>query len=547
LQLQQPCLISSALYPSRKLYLQKNLASMPFSQIKKPLPLPIHDLEERFSETFRRKSTLELISAWLIYRISSMKLVIRNTPAFLNWTEKYHISAPVFFFIRNTFFKHFCGGESAKDVIPCMQQLVKSNTNSILDLSIEADLGERFIEEQHSQVAQLLMECIHTAATVPGSFIAIKITSLCSPNQLEALSKGIEKVSHAFVASSITRDRFGSIEKKEFEQMMHLLFCNTITSDVIDRWFARADTNNDGKLNYIDCILLFYPNELLRDNREFFQKLYKDVNITMMQQTMNYLDQIGKTAASCKVRVMVDAEKTFCQPAIDYFVHEMQRMFNQLEYSVNGAPLIMNTHQMYLKSAIDTLQMDIQRAEQAGYFFATKLVRGAYLYSERQYAKEHGLADPIHKTKEETDFAYHQGIDILLNKILKEKDSAITNSGGTSFVIASHNPFTVLFGMECIHAKGLPSKSPLIGFAQLLGMSDYLSVILAEHSFNVFKYLPYGPVREVVPYLLRRAQENSDVLSSTYKDRFYVQRSLFERFSLLKKPKALHSLTPSDL
>ena len=511
-------------------------------------PLLKSDLELWTKKVFVKRTLPELLLAWLVYRISSINSLVKVTPTLLRWAERYHVSSPIYFFIRKTLFKHFCGGESAKELVSSMQQLAASKVCCILDLAIESDLGGDQIACKYDRTRDSLLECIQTAGMVQNSFAALKITSLCPPRYLDLISKGINRISHAFMASSTTGDRFGSVDEGSFQKMICQVFHNTITPNLIQELFKRADSNLDGKLTYLDCILTFYPKSLSQNSPALFPSLYSGVTLDVLQQVLNRIDQIGQAAAEHKVRIMVDAEQSYFQPAIDYFVHEMQLKFNQPEFLLDGAPLIMNTHQMYLKSAIETLRSDVQRARLSGYFFATKLVRGAYMHGEREYARINGLVDPIHESKDQTDNTYRQAIDFLLDLIMEERGKASPPGdnrigGNTSFVVASHNHSTVFYCLNSMYSKGLDPESPLIGFAQLQGMSDHLTFMLAENNLRVFKYLPYGPLREVIPYLLRRALENGDVLSSTYYDRIYVQNALLDRlvcskFATISRPKS---------
>jgi len=198
---------------------------------------------------------------------------------------------------------------------------------------------------------------------------------------------------------------------------------------------------------------------------------------------------------------MIDAEHTYFNPAIDNIAHDLARTYNSMD-----RPTIFNTYQMYLKDSRTRLNTDMERARRGGYFFSCKLVRGAYLDLERQHAKDHGLEDPTNGTIDETHKCYNNAVvDVI---------SAIGRGEKVEVMVATHNQQSVELALQAMKAQGL-SPNERVYFAQLLGMSDNLTFQLGAASFNAFKYVPFGQVREVMPYLIRRAQENSALLGGS--------------------------------
>ncbi|RYG65710.1 hypothetical protein EON64_11360 [archaeon] len=149
--------------------------------------------------------------------------------------------------------------------------------------------------------------------------------------------------------------------------------------------------------------------------------------------------------------------------------------------------------------------MDMDRAQRGGYTFAAKLVRGAYMVIERQHAKEHRIDDPIHDTIQNTHDNYNQGVQSVIERIAKGQRAEV--------MIATHNQDSVAHAVACMQQHGMDATSAPVYFGQLLGMADNLTFGLAHHKYKAYKYVPYGKVHEVMPYLIRRAQENSDALS----------------------------------
>ena len=183
-------------------------------------------------------------------------------------------------------------------------------------------------------------------------------------------------------------------------------------------------------------------------------------------------------------------------------------------------PAIFGTYQMYLKDSRQRLHLDINRAKKGDYKFAAKLVRGAYMVLERAHAKENNLPDPIHNTIEDTHNNYNGGVDDVLQTMADGYDF--------EFMIASHNQNSVESALANMKKRGLP-PSKGVYFGQLLGMSDHLTFSLGAGGYKAYKYVPYGIIHEVMPYLIRRAQENSDALSGAKTELKLIKAELKRR------------------
>ncbi|TRY56680.1 hypothetical protein DNTS_034238 [Danionella cerebrum] len=190
------------------------------------------------------------------------------------------------------------------------------------------------------------------------------------------------------------------------------------------------------------------------------------------------------------VRLMVDAEQTYFQPAISRLTVETQRAFNRDE------AVVFNTYQCYLKEAFDNVATDVELSRREGWCFGAKLVRGAYMYQERARADEIGYEDPINPDYESTNTMYHR--------------------------------------QEVMNELGLDATDKTVCFGQLLGMCDQISFPLAQAGFAVFKYVPYGPVSEVMPYLSRRVQENRGFMRGAQMERELLWKELVRRLTSLE-------------
>ena len=213
------------------------------------------------------------------------------------------------------------------------------------------------------------------------------------------------------------------------------------------------------------------------------------------------VERICKACYDNGVRVLIDAEHSWIQDAIDDIAREMMQRYNR------DAPIVYNTYQLYRRDKLASLKADYYLAETDGFFLGAKLVRGAYMEIERERALEYGYDSPIQPDKAASDRDYNAAIVFCLDHIDRIGFMAGTHNEGSSRLLA-----------EEMDKRRLPHNHSHIHFAQLLGMSDNLSFNLAEAGYNVAKYMPYGPVKAVMPYLFRRAQENTSVAGQTSRE-----------------------------
>ncbi len=224
-------------------------------------------------------------------------------------------------------------------------------------------------------------------------------------------------------------------------------------------------------------------------------------NEDAFQHSKEILIEICQAAHDLQVRLFIDAEESWIQNTIDQLTYEMMERFNQQH------AIVFNTFQMYRVDMLDNLTQAIQTAKEKSYLLGVKLVRGAYLEKERQRAHEEEYSEPLHKVKEHTDRDFNAGTIACLNNI-----------DHVHFCIGTHNEQSCRILLEEMAKRQIANKHPHIYFAQLLGMSDNISYNLAAAGYNVAKYVPYGPVEAVMPYLFRRAEENSSIAGQTSRE-----------------------------
>jgi proline dehydrogenase len=209
-------------------------------------------------------------------------------------------------------------------------------------------------------------------------------------------------------------------------------------------------------------------------------------------------EKICQYAYDRDVQILIDGEETWMQDAADEVVERMMEKFNTKK------AIIFNTLQLYRWDRVPYLKALHLRAKEKGFHIGMKLVRGAYMEKEAQRAEEKGYKNPICETKQATDINFNEGLNYMLDNINEMAVFAGTHNEESSYLL-----------MNLMQEKGISNDDSRIWFGQLYGMSDNISYNLAANNYNVAKYLPFGPVRDVMPYLIRRAQENTSVAGQT--------------------------------
>lgn len=231
-------------------------------------------------------------------------------------------------------------------------------------------------------------------------------------------------------------------------------------------------------------------------------------------------------ARELKVRVMVDAEWTDIQPAIDHIVIFLQRLYNR-----GDRPVVFNTYQTYLKGMNGRVLRDLDRSKREGWHFGAKVVRGAYMVSEREKARQRGVESPICDTYEHTEATFHAAIDDILAHSARaaEEEKSGRKAWGAEVLVASHNRGSIERTLR--RMEELQVDRGRVYFGQLLGMADHITFPLGIHGYKAYKYVPYGPIGEVMPYLIRRTQENSAILGSpgVQEERRMIGQELWRR------------------
>jgi len=266
-----------------------------------------------------------------------------------------------------------------------------------------------------------------------------------------------------------------------------------------------------GLLERLDALMAANEGSLMKRYARAIEMLTAEEQAEW-QSVSRRMQQICRAAADRGIGVLVDAEETWIQDGVDMLTMLMMEQFNR------GRTVVYNTIQLYRWDRLAFLKDSFEAAEQRDFILGAKLVRGAYMEKERKRAQERGVRSPIQVDKESTDRDYNSAVEFC-----------IAHLDRVSVIVASHNEYSNLLAVQLLQERGLPLNHPHVHFSQLYGMSDNITFNLAKAGCPVSKYLPFGPLKDVIPYLMRRAQENSSVSGQTGRELGLIRKELRRR------------------
>ena len=237
------------------------------------------------------------------------------------------------------------------------------------------------------------------------------------------------------------------------------------------------------------------------------------------QRVFDRVDAVCRTAYDHHIGVLVDAEESWIQGPVDALVQHMMQQYNQQQVTVY------NTFQMYQHQRLMALQQQWAQSRKNNYLLGAKLVRGAYMDKERRRAEERGYPSPIQPDKAATDHDFNTAVRWCLEHI-----------DTIALFIGTHNEESCMLAASYLHDHQLPHNHPHVHFSQLYGMSDNITFNLSRAGFRASKYMPYGPIEEVLPYLIRRSKENSSISGQTGRELLLLKREQRRRRNSRKHP-----------
>ena len=307
----------------------------------------------------------------------------------------------------------------------------------------------------------------------------------CGGENIEECSRTIEELGKFNIGTILDYSVEGKESEKDFDA------CAVETIATVDK--AKGNKNIPFCVFKITGLARFHLLEkvsasdtLTEEEKTEYQRVEKRIN------------NICKRAFENDVPIFIDAEESWIQQAMDKMANKMMVLYNKQK------PIVYNTFQLYRSDRLEYLKLSHSLAQQGAYFLGAKLVRGAYMEKERKRAQELNYPSPIQDTKENTDKDYDAALEFCAKNI-----SNIGLCSGT------HNEKSSLLLAQLMEQQKIARSNNQIYFSQLFGMSDHISYNLANAGYNVSKYVPYGPIKEVLPYLIRRAQENTSVKGQT--------------------------------
>jgi len=323
--------------------------------------------------------------------------------------------------------------------------------------------------------------------------------------ELETCGPAVEKLFTAGVYSILDY----SVEGKESEKSIKEALEETLRS-----------IKNGGAHPHIP-FAVFKPTAFGNNNALELLSKGSSIEKSIMEEGEKFRQRIGRlcsTAYEKDIPILIDAEDASYQNFIDSVVMEMMAKYNTKK------AIVFNTYQMYRHDRISVLENDIKLAREKNFFLGAQFGRGAYMEKERERARKLKYEDPIHPDKERTDRDFNLSLKISMDNI-----DIVTIFNGT------HNEESSLYLVELMKEKGLDPGDKRVWFSQLFGMSDHISFNLAAHGYNVAKYVPYGPVRYVLPYLMRRVEENTSVKGQTGRELSLIKKEITRRSTLQSK------------
>ncbi len=319
----------------------------------------------------------------------------------------------------------------------------------------------------------------------------------CGGESIETCQKTIEYLAKGKIGTILDYSVEGEDNEKDFDKTTEELVktIKKAAQQTTDIPFSVFKVSGIGSVDLLEKVQE-YEEDLTAEDKNAFERLN------------NRVDRLCKLAAELNVKIFMDAEETWIQDVIDNICYEMMK-----KYNVGGQTIVYNTYQLYRWESLDNLIKACDKGRNQGYTIGGKLVRGAYIEKERRRAAEKEYKSPIHITKEETDVDFDKAVHF-----------AVKNIDVVSICLGTHNEESCLLCAKLMEDNGIAKNDTRIWFAQLLGMSDNISYNLANSGFNVAKYVPYGPVEAVMPYLFRRAEENSSIAGQSSREFLLVKK-----------------------
>jgi len=334
---------------------------------------------------------------------------------------------------------------------------------------------------------------------VHGLIKSTVFEQFCGGETIEECEKAVRQLGAAHIGAILDYSVEGKATEQDFDR----------TAEEVKRTILRAKDDPDIPFSVfkVTGVAPLGTLERLSGKKKLDAK-----SQAKCERILKRVNEICELAYQIGQPLFIDAEESWIQDAIDRLATDMMERFNR------ERPIIYNTVQLYRADRLQYLKESRRQAKLNGYIYAVKLVRGAYMEKERERAAQMGYPSPIHPDKASTDADYNAAIEYC-----------IKHAGDMAFVAGTHNEDSTQLLVEKMYERGIDPANPNVNFSQLYGMGDNLSYVLGKHGYNVSKYVPYGPVADAIPYLIRRAEENSAAAGHVSRELELISRELERR------------------
>ncbi|KAG9508573.1 Proline dehydrogenase 1, mitochondrial, partial [Fragariocoptes setiger] len=455
-------------------------------------------IDMSFNDTqlaFHSKTLSQLIRSYLVFLTCSSNLIVSHNERLMRLSRNILGARAFKALMRYTYYGQFVAGEDEHEIKPIIDHLHSFGVKTILDYSAEEDVtNEGDCTSAEGAGEQQQVACDRRTETRKYASLArtyfYKGESHCERN-METFLGSLDAVAHSTNHTGFAAIKLTALGRPQL--LMKLSRCVEAT--------RQARPQHD-QTCIEDALRTPGVDALSEDEAEMLHNMMRRVN------------KIAYHAQQLNARCMIDAEQTYLQPAINLITLQLMQRYN------TRAAIVFNTYQCYLRNAFASVCRDLDLAKRYGFYFGAKLVRGAYMDQERARAAKLNYPDPINETYEATSAQYERTLAYLMHEIV----AAGANSNDPqrrliSIMVASHNEQAIRFAVAQMRALNIRPEHRVVCFGQLYGMCDHVSFTLGQSGYSVYKYLPYGPVEEVLPYLSRRAAENHGILAKLQRER----------------------------
>ncbi|XP_033748165.1 hydroxyproline dehydrogenase-like [Pecten maximus] len=436
------------------------------SLLKNEDPFPGDINFDDYRKAFRSMSKWELARSIVILKLCANNRVVDSSLSLMTTGRKL-LGGTLFDKIaRGTVYGQFVGGDTPESLQKTVARLRDTGIGPLVAVSMEEDTTDNVIEadRKYDRNLKATLDCLHVMSGLedPHPMMQVKITALLPAKLCEAISTHVPHPSQA--------------------------------GHVVEN----------------------IANGILNENNKISMEFLTEEQMAELHRGLSRLKQLCEAAVDKGVIVMVDAEYTYLNPALNLLSLAMMLVCN------GQKTLVYYTYQNYLKGMDDYMKTDLSYIHSHGVGFGTKLVRGAYIDKERRLARELGYPDPTNPSHVATSDTYHKSMYIMLDNIAADPRKS-------SAIIASHNEATVSKAVKRIRDLQINPQCGSVFFGQLFGMCEHVTFTLSEMEMPVYKSIPYGSVQDTLAYLSRRAMENRSVLERVQREKTLMWKALKER------------------